>query len=90
MNIRDSGAYMGLASRYGNGSYVGKNSKYDGNILLIGINGSGKSQILVKSSLETWHDTAIVLDIKGELSEHMVSLERKGLITRPPFRYLGK
>ncbi len=83
LSYSEPGVYMGAGGNRDNGAYVGRRSKDDGNILLTGISGSGKSRILVKSSLETWRNPAVVLDIKGELSEHMDSLQREGIETRP-------
>lgn len=82
-DIEDSGAYMGLETSMGKGYYVGKRSDVDGNILTIGINGSGKSHILVKSTLATWRDVIVAIDIKGELSSHYYRLRRKHLVQRP-------
>ena len=70
VDIRESGVYMGLETDMGKGYYVGKHSNNDGNILTIGINGSGKSRFLVEPTLDTWRDPAVILDIKGELCEY--------------------
>jgi len=82
LGIEDSGFYMGLESEYGKGYYVGKKSKDDGNILIAGINGSGKSYIFAKSTIETWRDPLIVLDCKGEISDHYKDLLRRGRAKR--------
>ena len=70
LDIEDSGIYFGLETTMGKGYYVGKPAECDGNILALGVNGSGKSSILVKSTLETWRDVIVAIDIKGELSRH--------------------
>lgn len=82
VDIDDPGIFLGLERDYGKGYYVGKSSKDDGNILTIGINGSGKSRYLVKSTLETWQDPLVALDIKGELASHYDFLRRKGIVNR--------
>lgn len=82
LEIEESGLYLGLESEYGKGYYVGKKAGDDGNILISGINGSGKSFILAKSVIETWHEPFIALDCKGELSNHYKTLRHKGLVKR--------
>lgn len=77
-DVKDSGLYFGLESTYGKGYYVGKRSEEDGNALIVGTIGSGKSYILAKSMVETWRDPFVVLDCKGELSHHYMSLLRNG------------
>lgn len=50
--------------------YVGMPQGADGNILVIGGNGSGKSSGIIKPTLSTWRGAICATDIKGELSEH--------------------
>lgn len=79
-----SGAFFGLEyGNYGKGYYVGKPAGCDGNILVLGVNGSGKSSILVKSTLATWREVIVAIDIKGELSRHYHRLLRNRLVHRP-------
>lgn len=78
----ESGLYLGLEAKYGKGYYVGKKSENDGNALIIGTNGSGKSYICAKSTIETWHEPFVALDCKGELSSHYDSLQCKGKVIR--------
>lgn len=79
-----SGVYLGLEhGDCGKGYYVGKPAGCDGNILTIGVNGSGKSSILVKSIFETWKDIIVAMDIKGELLRHYCRLLRNHLVQRP-------
>ena len=61
---------------------MGKRSTDDGNILVVGINGSGKSHFLAKSTLRTMDDPAVVLDIKGEMSSCYEILQHRGLARR--------
>lgn len=67
LGIEESGVYMGLETSMGKGYYVGKSSNNDGNILVAGVVGSGKSHFLAKSTLRTWCNPIVALDIKGEL-----------------------
>lgn len=82
LDIENSGLYLGLETAYGKGYYVGKESEHDGNALVIGINGSGKSHICAESIIETWHEPFVALDCKKELSFHYQNLRRKGLVKR--------
>ena len=83
VDIEDSGVYMGLETTMGKGYYVGKPAKCDGHILTAGVTGSGKSNILAKSILETWQDIIVSIDIKGELSRHYQCLLQRHLVRRP-------
>lgn len=82
IEIEDAGLYLGLERKYGKGYYVGKRAEDDGNVLTVGINGSGKSHILAKSMIETWQKPFVALDFKGELSQHYRSLLCKGRAKR--------
>lgn len=81
--MEDSGLYFGLETNYGKGYFAGKPSERDGNVMTIGTNGSGKSYVCAKSSIETWRDPFLALDIKGELSDHYSNLYRGGRVNRP-------
>ena len=78
-----SGVYFGLESDRGKGYYVGKAAEDNGHVLVVGTNGSGKSVVIAKSTLETWRAPLVALDIKGELSEHYRRLAKKGRVERP-------
>ena len=82
LDVEDSGVFLGLDTGNGKGYYVGKRSTDDGNILVVGINGSGKSHFLAKSTLRTMDDPAVVLDIKGEMSSCYEILQHRGLARR--------
>lgn len=82
LDIEDSGVYFGLETREGKGYYVGKLAEKDGHILIVGINGSGKSRFLVMSTLETWKDPMVILDCKGELSSSYNHMYRVGIAQR--------
>ena len=81
-DIEISGLYLGLEAGFGKGYYVGKESEHDGNALVIGINGSGKSRVCAKSMIETWHEPFVALDCKKELSSHYQNLRKKDLVKR--------
>lgn len=55
----------------------------DGNIIVVGGNGSGKSRYIAMPTLSTWHSAICATDIKGELSNHYAQLFRQGCVTRP-------
>lgn len=82
LGIEESGLYLGLEQESGKGYYVGKKAEDDGNALVAGINGSGKSHILAESMIETWHEPFVALDFKGELSRHYRSLLHTGRVKR--------
>ena len=79
----DAGFFIGVKNRYGNNKYVGMPQGMEGNILVIGGNGSGKSFGIAMPTLRTWQGAVCVTDIKGELSEYYVYLYKQGLVTRP-------
>lgn len=81
-SLKDSGFYMGGEWRDGKGYYIGKGTEEDGNVLIVGTNGSGKSSNIAKSTIETWSEPFVALDIKGELSQHFESLLREGRVKR--------
>lgn len=79
----ESGVFLGVVQDNSEGYYVGKRAETDGNIMLVGSNGSGKSHYLLKSTIETWRDPFVALDIKGELLAHYKYLSLWGYAKRP-------
>lgn len=79
----DSGFVFGVKSEFGLEKYVGMQQGAEGNILVIGGNGSGKSAGVAKPTLRMWQGTMCVTDIKGELSASYAELVEQGLVTRP-------
>ena len=71
------GFFFGDADQRGYGSYVGMPQGADGNILVIGGNGSGKSSGIVKPTLETWRGAICATDIKGELSSYYTEVYQR-------------
>lgn len=84
LDINNSGVYFGLETENGKGYYVGKRSADDGNVLIAGINGSGKSYVCAKSIIETWREPFVALDCKGELALHYYSLLRNNQTPKEP------
>lgn len=70
LNMEDSGVFFGYADELEENRYIGMPQGADGNILVIGGNGSGKSSGIIKPTLSTWRGAICATDIKGELSEH--------------------
>lgn len=70
LKAEDAGVFFGHADELGQAHYIGMPQGADGNILLIGGNGSGKSSGIIKPTLSTWRGAICATDIKGELSEH--------------------
>lgn len=84
LTIRGSpGFFLGLPGEPGGNSYIGIPQGTEGNIVVIGGNGSGKSAGIAKPTLRTWRGAICVTDIKGELSDFYAELYRRGLVDRP-------
>ena len=67
---KEPGVFFGYADESEHDMYVGMPQGTDGNIIIIGGNGSGKSSGIIKPTLETWQGAICATDIKGELTEH--------------------
>ena len=67
---KEPGVFFGYANESEHDMYVGMPQGTDGNIIIIGGNGSGKSSGIIKPTLETWQGAICATDIKGELAEH--------------------
>ena len=65
------------------GSLVGLPPRAEGNIMVTGGNGSGKTSGTGKASLACLSGSACVTDIKGELSLWYKKLFEEGIVTRP-------
>lgn len=81
--VHDPGCVFGVKTKYGLDKYVGMKQGAEGNILVIGGNGSGKSASIAKPTLRMWQGAMCVTDIKGELSACYAELFEQGLVTRP-------
>ena len=84
LTIRGSpGFFLGLPSGLGGSNYIGIPQGTEGNTVVVGGNGSGKSAGIAKPTLRTWRGAICATDIKGELSEFYVELYNCGLAARP-------
>ena len=81
----NSSIFLGLTDSYEHrkGFFVGQLADEDGNYIVVGTNGSGKSHFLMKPTLETYSDPMVVLDFKGELKKHYASALMKEEVKRP-------
>lgn len=59
----------------------------EGNISIIGGNGSGKSAGIAKPTLKTWRGPICATDVKGELSDFYEELCRRKLVLRPYIKF---
>lgn len=81
LSIRNApGFFLGFPS---GGGYVGIPQGTEGNIMVVGGNGSGKSAGIAKPTLRTWQGAICATDIKGELSGFYAELYHCGLVDRP-------
>lgn len=79
---RDSGVFFGYATEYDDSRFVGMPEGSDGNLIVVGGNGSGKSRSIAMPTLATWNGAICATDIKGELSKHYAQLLHQGFVTR--------
>lgn len=81
------GAFFGGRGQYKKGHYIGMPQGAEGNIVVVGGNGSGKSAGIAKPTLGMWQGGICATDIKGELSDFYADLSeklfRQGIVTRP-------
>lgn len=79
----DPGFYFGGLGQHQKDLYVGMRQGTEGNILVVGGNGSGKSAGIAMPTTKTWCGALCVTDVKGELSEYYQELYQFGFVTRP-------
>lgn len=81
----ESSIFLGLLDdrEYRKGHFVGERAEEDGNYILVGTNGSGKSHFLIKPTLETYADPIVALDFKGELKKHYANALSRRVVKRP-------
>lgn len=63
--------------------YIGMPEGSDGNLIIIGGNGSGKSRGIAMQTLKTWNSAIVATDIKGELSAQYAQFWRSEEVVRP-------
>lgn len=83
----DPGVLFGLPPDYSYAQYVGMLQGAEGNISIIGGNGSGKSAGIAKPTLKTWRGPICATDVKGELSDFYEELCRRKLVLRPYIKF---
>lgn len=84
LTIRGSpGFFLGLPGEPEGDNYIGIPQGTEGNVVVVGGNGSGKSTGIAKPTLRTWRGAICVTDIKGELSDSYAELYHCGLVDRP-------
>lgn len=76
-----SGVFFGREPSTGND--IGMPEGADGNLVIIGGNGSGKSRGIAMPTLKTWSSSIVATDIKGELSAQYAQFWRSGEAVRP-------
>lgn len=64
-------------------SRIGMLEGDEGNILVVGGNGSGKSRGIAAPTLRSWSGAICVTDLKGELAVEYAELYQQGLVIRP-------
>lgn len=67
---KEPGVFFGVDGELNSKCYIGMPQGADGNILVVGGNGSGKSAGIVKPTLTTWRGGICATDVKGELSAY--------------------
>lgn len=77
----DAGIFFGDIGQRSH--YIGMPQGKEGNIIVIGGNGSGKSAGIAMPTLRTWQGAICATDVKGELSEFYKKLYQLKLVTRP-------
>lgn len=81
--IRGSpGFFLGLPRSVGD-NFIGIPQGTEGNIMVVGGNGSGKSSGIAKPTLRIWQGAVCAADIKGEQSAWYAELYHSGLVARP-------
>ena len=84
LTIRGSpGFFLGLPGESAGDDYTGIPQGTEGNIVVVGGNGSGKSAGIAKPTLRTWQGAICATDIKGELSDFYAELYQHELAARP-------
>lgn len=79
----DSSFFFGGMGQHPKDHYIGMPQGSEGNIIVIGGNGSGKSAGIAMPTLRTWQGPICATDVKGELSEYYKKLYQQGLVVRP-------
>ena len=78
----DKGIFLGVPRQVRWAVYIGIRQGEDGNVLVIGYAGSGKTTSIAIPTLATWGDSAYIIDVKGELERVYRQLYKLGIVTR--------
>lgn len=79
----DSGVFFGRSPIDDDEHFVGMPEGANGNLVIIGGNGSGKSRGIAIPTLKTWNSAIVATDIKGELSAQYAQFWRSEEAVRP-------
>lgn len=79
---KGSGFFLGGLNQFKQSHYIGIPTGTEGNVLIIGGNGSGKSSAIMQTT-RTWGGTFVATDIKGELSQAYADAFEEGDVTTP-------
>ncbi|MBD5149615.1 MAG: type IV secretory system conjugative DNA transfer family protein [Oscillibacter sp.] len=81
------GFFVGGINQFKDGSFVGVPPVMDGNFIIVGGSGSGKSTSVANPTLRTWPGPIFAVDVKGELAaayaEFFETSLRQGKLVRP-------
>ena len=83
LGLEESGMYFGVANGREQEYYIGMPQGADGNILIVGGSGSGKSTGIIEPTLKTWRGAICATDIKGELSRYYEEARKRNEEMRP-------
>jgi len=83
LSKNDTGVRFGQIPMSGTSQFIGMRQEAEGNIMVVGGNGSGKSSGIAKPTLYSWKGAMCVTDIKGELSSYYEDLYRMDHGLRP-------
>lgn len=81
LDLMTPGIYIGSAGR--DDAYAGIPQGTDGNALIVGYTGSGKTTSIAIPTLATWDGTVFAIDVKGELGANYQRLYEQGIASRP-------
>lgn len=72
---KNSGFFFGTKVYWRKVHHIGKTKDCDGNILVIGGTGTGKSASIAIPTLKSWGGTIVAIDIKGELKTYYDTID---------------
>ena len=81
LNMNEAGVFFGQTKKAK--KYIGMRQGVDGNIIIVGGSGSGKSTGIIEPTLKTWRGAICATDIKGELSRYYEEARKRNEEMRP-------